>query len=329
MHTCNLFIAMFMVCTMMAGSKQASGQSNSPISGPAYPNKSIRIVTGEPGGGLDFAARLIAPVLSINMGHPVIVDSRAGGFIPGSVVAKAPPDGYTVLLFGSSIWLSSFMQDNVPFDPIRDFSPITIVTSAPNVLVVHPSVPVKTVKELITAARARPGELNFASAAPASSPRMAAELFKSMTGIDIVRINYKGSGVALTDLIAGQVQLMFASGGSVTPHIKSGRLNALGVTSAQPSVLFPGVPSIAASGVPDYDYTAAYGVFAPAKTPDALVRRLNQEIVRVLAGADVRDRFIRGGVEPVGSTPEQLSAKIKYDMARLGKMIKELGLRAD
>jgi tripartite-type tricarboxylate transporter receptor subunit TctC len=294
-----------------------------------FPVKPVRIVTAEAGGSNDFGARLMAPGVSSGLGQQVIIENRGPGILPSETVARAPADGHTLLLHGSSVWLSSYLQDNVPYDALRDFAPITIVTRAPNVLVVHPSLPVKTVKDLIALAKARPGVLNYGASGAASSPRLAAELFKAMAGVDIVRINYRGSGPSMVALMAGEVQLAFASPGGAIPHIEARRLRAVAVASAQPSPLLPGLPTVAATGLPGYEYSAAYALFAPAKTPEPVIRRLNQEFVRVLNRPDVKERFMNGGVEPVGSSPEQLTAKMKYDMAQLGKMIKDLGLRAE
>jgi tripartite-type tricarboxylate transporter receptor subunit TctC len=294
-----------------------------------FPVKPVRIVTAEAGGSNDFAARLVAPGVSSGLGQQVIIENRGPGILPSETVSRAPADGHTLLLHGSSVWLSSFLQDNVPYDALRDFAPITIVTSAPNVLVVHPSLPVKSTKDLIALAKARPGVLNYGASGAASSPRLAAELFKAMAGVNIVRVNYRGSGPSMMALVSGEVQVAFASPGGAIPHVEAHRLRALAVANAQPSPLFPGLPTIAATGLPGYEYSAAYALFAPAKTPEAVIKRLNQEFVRVLTRPDIKERFMNGGVEPVGSTPEQLTAKMKYDMNRLGKMIKDLGLRAD
>ncbi|MBI4189464.1 MAG: tripartite tricarboxylate transporter substrate binding protein [Betaproteobacteria bacterium] len=309
---------MFSVGMMVLGAGVVSGQE--------FPNKPIRMVTSPPGGGADFASRLIAQGLSGPLGQQVIVDNR-GGIIPMEIVSKAPPDGYTLLL-SASLWLTPLLQ-NTPYDPVRDFSPITLVGNSPNVLVVHPSLPVKSVKELIALAKARPGELNYASGATGASTHLAAESFKSMAGVDIARIPYKGNGPALNALIGGQVQLMFATAGSVTPHLKSGRLKGLAVTSARPSALAPGLPAVTTSGLAGYESAAPYGIFAPAGTPATLINRLNQEIVRVLKQADVKDRFFNSGIEIVGSSPEGLAATVKSEMARSGKVIKDAGIRAE
>jgi tripartite-type tricarboxylate transporter receptor subunit TctC len=258
----------------------------------------------------------------------VIVDNRGAGIIPGDVVAKSAPDGYTLLAYGQPLWLSALMQ-GAPYDPVRDFAPITLATRAPNVLVVHPSLPVKSVKELIALAKAKPGELNYASPAIGGSAHLAAELFNSMAGVKIVRVNYKSAGAGITDLIGGHVQLTFGTAASVTPAAKSGRLRALAVTSAEPSPLAPGLPSIAQSGLAGYEMVAVVGIFAPAKMPEPIIRRLNQETVRVLNQPEVKDKCFSTGVESVGSTPEHLGTMVKTEMTRLGKVIKDVGIRAE
>ncbi|MBI3069160.1 MAG: tripartite tricarboxylate transporter substrate binding protein [Betaproteobacteria bacterium] len=296
-----------------------------------YPTKPIRIVAAGPGGTGDFVARLVGQGLTVRLGQQVVVENRAagGGIIAAQTVAQAAPDGYTLLSYGPTIWLLPFLRRSVPYDPVRDFSPVTSLVTAPNLLVVHPSLPAKSVKELIALAKARPGELNYGSGATGATPHLAAELFKTMAGVDIVRINYKSTGQALNDLIAGQVQLMFSSAAAGLMHVKSGRLRALAVTSAQPSALFPGMPTVAAAGLPGYESASIFAVFAPAKTPAALIHRLNQEIVRVLNGADAREKLLNSGLEAVGSSPEEFAATMKSEMARWGKVIKDAGIRPD
>ena len=308
---------MFSIGMMVLGAGMVFGQN--------YPNKPIRIVASAAGGSGDFAARLIAQGLSGALSQQVVVDNR-GGVIPGEIVSKAPPDGYTLLIDAASFWIGPLLQET-PYDPVKDFAPVTLTDSAPNVLVVNPSLPVKSVKELIALAKARPGELNYGSSSTGSSPHLAAELFNMMAGVKIVRVPFKGSGPAVISLLGGQVQLMFATAGSVAPHVKSGRLRALAVASLQPSALAPGLPTIAASGVPGYEAVAFEGMFAPAKTPVAIIDRLNQEIVRVLNRAEVKERFFNAGVETVGSTPEEFAAAIKSNVAKWGKLIKEAGIR--
>ena len=297
------------------------------VAGQDYPNKPIRIVTGPAGGGSDFTARQIAQRITTTLGQPVVIDNRSG-VTQGEVVSKAPPDGYTLFVAGSNVWIDPLLQ-KTPYDTVRDFSPITLAVTSPNILVIHPSLPVKSVKDLIALAKARPGELNYAANAPGSSAHLAGELFKAMTGVNIAHIPYKGSGPAAIGLIGGQVQMMIANPPAVTPHIKSGKLRALAVTSAQPTALFPGLPTVSASGLPGYEVTVTTALFAPIKTPVAIISRLNQETVRILHRSDVKERFFNTGVEAVGTSPGELGSSIKSDLAKWGKIIKDAGMRAD
>lgn len=300
------------------------------VSGQDFPQKPVRIVASEPGGAGDFAARLIAQGIAGGLGQQVIVENRAGagGAIAADLVAKAPADGYTLLFYASNIWLLPFMR-NVSYDPVRDFSPITLAVKAPNLLVVHPSLPVKSVKELIALAKARPGELNYGTGGTGSSNHLGAELFKALAGVNIVRITYKGAAPALNDVIAGHVQVMFPTTAAGAPHVKTGRLKALAVTTAQPSALAPGLPTIAAAGLPGYESAAMFGMFAPTGTRDTIIQRLSQEIVRVLTREEVKEKFFNAGVETVASSPAQLAAIMKSDMARMGKVIKDAGIRGE
>jgi tripartite-type tricarboxylate transporter receptor subunit TctC len=294
-----------------------------------FPGKLIRIVTGGSGSNGDFASRLLAQGLTQSLGQQVIVENRPSGIILGEVVAKAPPDGHTLLVTGSSFWLAPFLQDNVPWDPVRDFAPITLAASSPNLVVVHPSLPVKSMRELIVLAKARPGELNYASGTTGSMPHLAAELFKQMAKVNIVRINYKGIGLALTDTIGGQMQLMFPNAGGAAPHVKSGRLRALAVTTAQPTPLFPGIPTVAGAGLAGYEVATINGIFAPARTPPAIIERLQTEFAKQLSLPDIREKFLATGVETIGSRPEGLAAAVKGEMTLFGKLIRDAGVRAD
>lgn len=312
-------LTILLFAMIIPGAHAADGQN--------YPNRVIRIVTTETGGGSDFNARMIAQGLTVSLGQQVIVDNRPGT-LSTEAVARAAPDGYTLLFNGSTVWLLPFLRDNVPYDPVKDLSPVTLATRAPSILVVHPSLPVKTVKELIALAKTRPGEINYAAGVIGAPPHIAGELFKARAGVNIVQVNYKGIGLAFNDVIGGQVQLMFPTAGSVMPHIRSGRLRALAVTTLEPSALVPGLPTVASS-VPGYESTAPLAVFAPAKMPAALINRLNQEIVRVLNSSEVKGKFLNVGIEPVGSSPDELAARIKSDMIILGKLIKDAGIRGD
>ncbi|MBI3938829.1 MAG: tripartite tricarboxylate transporter substrate binding protein [Betaproteobacteria bacterium] len=295
-----------------------------------YPTKPVRVVTTAAGSGSDLGARLISHGLSGNLGQQVIVDNRGGSaVIAAGVVSKAPPDGYTLLYYPSPLWLLPFLQDNVPYDPVKDFSPITWTTMAPNFLVVHPSLPVRSVRELIALAKARPGELNYATGPAGTTNHLSAELFRIRAGVNIVRVPYKGTSPALNALFGGEVHLMFAPAGGVAPHLKSGRLRALAVTSAKPSPLAPGLPTVAASGLPGYESVTMVGMFAPAGTPASLITFLNQEVVRVLNRADVKEKFFGAGVETVGSAPEAFAAAIRADMATMGKVITDAGIRGE
>lgn len=299
--------------------------------GQHYPTKPIRLVTAEAGGGNDLTARLIVQGLGGSLGQSMIVDNRggAGGIIAADIVAKAQPDGYTLLLYANNIWIIPLLNSNAPFDVIRDFAPITWASKSPNILVVHPALPVKSVSDFISHAKARPGELNYGSGGTGSSTHLSVELLKSMTGINIVRVPFKGNGPAVNALFAGEVHMMIATAGSVTPHLKSGRLRALAVTSPQPSPLAPGLPAMAAAGLPGYESMQIYGVFAPIKVPAAIVKRLNEEMVRVLGRADIKEKFLASGVEPVGGTPQQLADTIKSEIIRIGKVIKDAGIRGE
>ncbi len=295
--------------------------------GDDYPRKPVRIVTSEVGGGNDVPARMLAQGLTAALRQQIVVENRPSGVIPEDIVAKAPPDGYTLLFYNGALWIGPLIQ-RTPYDAERDFAPISAVARTVNVLVVMPTLPVSSVAELIALARAKPRELNYGSAGAGSSNHLAGELFKSMAHIDIVRINYKGASPALTALLAGELQLMFPSAGAVTPYLKAGRVKALAVTSAAPTPLFAGLPSVSAT-LPGYEATSIYGLFAPARTPRAIVGRLNAEIVRYLNRADVKEKFFNAGMEAAGCTPEELGAAVKAEVARMGKLVREAGIRSE
>jgi tripartite-type tricarboxylate transporter receptor subunit TctC len=293
-----------------------------------YPSKPIRIVTSGVGSGADMASRLITQNATGALGQPIIIDNRPSGVIPGQVVSQAQPDGYTLLYEGSAFWLRPFLQ-KTPYDPLRDFQPIMQSLRQPALLAAHPALPVKNVKDLIALTRARPGLLNYATGSTGSLTHLAAELFQSMAGVRLTRVPYKSGAQALTDLMAGEVQVMFAVAPSLLPYVKLGKLRALGVTSAQPTELVPGVPTIAATGLPGFESVSNVGFFAPAKTPHAIVERLNQELVRALFKPEVKARFISDGVEPIGGSPEQFESVIKAEMQVMGKLIRDRGIHED
>jgi tripartite-type tricarboxylate transporter receptor subunit TctC len=291
-----------------------------------FPRKPIRIVTGSPGGGGDFASRLIAQGITGPLGQAVIVENH--GNFTGEYVMRAAADGYTLLLDGTSFWVGPLLQD-APYDVEKDFAPITLAVNLPNVLVVAPTLPAKTVKELIDLAKRRPGEINYSAGSIGGPAHLAGELFKAMAGINMIAIPYKGGAPALSAVIGGEVQVNFATTTAAAPHIKSGRLRILAVTSAQPSVLVPGVPTIAAAGVPGYEAISTYGVFAPARTPAAIISVLNREMVKVLTTPEVKERLLSSGEEAVGSSPDELAAMVRADIVKWGNVIKNAGIRAN
>lgn len=300
------------------------GLASGAASGQEYPGRPVRIVTSPAGGGNDFPARVIARGISGPLGQQVVVDNRPTALL-ADLVSKAPPDGYTLLVTGSAHWIGPLLE-KVSYDPIGDFAAITLVDRAPSLLVVHPSMPVKSVRQLVALAKSRPGELNISVGGTGSSNYIAAILFNHMAGVNIVRIPYKGTGPAMTAVMSGEVHAMFASAGGAAAHVKSGRLRALAVGSAGPSALAPGLPTIAASGFPGYVSEALHAMFAPAKTPPAIVARLNQEVGRYLQSAEAKDVFLKAGIEAAPGSPEDLTAIMNSEIANIGKVLKAAGV---
>lgn len=296
-----------------------------------YPEKPITLVVPyTPGGVTDALARSVAKSLSDRIKQPVIVENRAGGGanIGASAVAKSNPDGYTLLMGSAATHaINASLYKKLNYDHIKDFAPIALVAEASNILVVNPSIPAKTVPELITYAKAHPGELNFGSSGAGGTIHLSGELFKSMAGVKMTHIAYKGSAPAVTDLLGGQIQLMFDS--SVIPHIKSGKLRALGVTSAKRSSALPNVPTIAEAGLPGYEATAWFGILAPAGTPDAVIGKLNTELNAVLREPEVSKWMASQGFEIVGGSPAAFSAHIKKETVKWARVVKESGATAD
>ena len=293
------------------------------------PKRPLRLLASGVGGTGDFTARLIGPHLTSRLGQPVIVDNRPGGVIPGEILVSAPPDGHTLMMAGEVIWLSPFMRKSVPFDPVRDFAPIMLVVSSPNVLVVHPSLPVNTVQELIKLAKQKPGTLNMASSGVGNSNHLAGAIFNAMAGVDIVPIAYKGAQLALNDVIGGRVQLMFATANASSGHIASGRLRAIGVTTAQPSRLMPGLPTIASAGLPGYESAAKIGLFARAGTPQPVLDLLYREVAEFLQRPETAERLFKAGVDVVANTPQEFGQMIRSEMQIKGKIIKAAGIQMD
>jgi tripartite-type tricarboxylate transporter receptor subunit TctC len=297
------------------------------VSGQDYPSKPIRIVTLVAGGSNDVQARVIAPLISVPLGQPIIIDNRGVSLVAIESVAKAPPDGYTLLYNGASLWVMPLLQ-KVPYDVVKDFLPVSQITREVYVVAVHPSLPVKSIKDLIALAKAKPGELNFATSSIGGSTHMSGVLFRSLAGVDILNVNYKGTGPAMVALMGGEVHMMFANATIASSQMKSGKVRGLAVTSATPSVLVPGLPTVAET-VPGYESIAMTGIFVPSKTPVAVINRLNQEIVRALSLPEVKERFVSGGAEAVSSTPEQFAAAIKLDTVTVSKLIKDAGIKAE
>ncbi len=298
-----------------------------------YPHKAIRFIMPYPAGGsIDTTGRIVAQQLAENLGQQVVIDNRtgAGGTVGTEIAARAAADGYTLVMGGTgTLALSPNLQRNLPYDPARDFAPVTLLVIVPYVLVVPPALRVNSVKELIALAKSRPDQINYGSGGNGSAPHLAAELFKNMAGVRLVHVPYKGSTPAINDVIAGQVQLTFTGIPSVLAHIKSGRLRPIGVTSATRAAALPEVPAIRESGVPGYEVSPWFGVLVPARTPPALVTRLNGEFLKVLRSQVIRERFSAEGVEPVGNTPEQFASYIKLELVKWGKVIKQAGIRVD
>jgi len=297
-----------------------------------YPARPIRfIVPFAPGGGTDVLARLLAPQLSESLGQPVVVDNRggAGGVIGADIAAKAPADGYTIVLGSPGPLTINPNLQKLPYDPQRDFAPIVLATISPFTMVVHPSLPVGSVKEFIALAKAKPGSLNFGTSGNGAVNHFSAEQFKSLAGVDLVHIPYKGSGPAALDLVAGRLHVMFENLPTVLPHVRSGKLKMLAVGTKTRSALVPEYPTVAEAGVPGYESSTAFGVLAPAKTPAAIITRLNQESSKAVQRPDSRDKLSGLGLEPVGGTPQQYAAHLKEELANYGRIVKTAGIRID
>jgi tripartite-type tricarboxylate transporter receptor subunit TctC len=299
----------------------------------SYPAKPIHlIVPFPPGGGNDTVARAIAQQIGPDLGQPVVVDNRpgAGGSVGAELAAKSPPDGYTLFLAGvGSHAVNPNLHSRLPYDPVRDFAPITLVASAPSVLVVNPAVPARSVAELTAYARANPGKLNYASNGQGSAAQLAAAMYESMAGVKMVHVPYKGIAPALTDLLSGEVQLMFGTVVALVPHIQAGKLRALAVTSRSRSALLPEVPTLAESGLPDYEAGSWYGIMAPAGTPRDVVERLHAAIVKALAQPEVAKRLAAEGAIVIGSTPAAFGAHIKAELARVAAVVRAAGIRIE
>jgi tripartite-type tricarboxylate transporter receptor subunit TctC len=321
-----LTLPFFLVLALMLVCAGASAQS--------YPSRPIRLVVPyPPGGPLDIMARAIGQKLTEAWSQPVVVDNRAGagGNIGADLVAKSPADGYTLLMGAVATHaINPTLYGKIPYDPVKDFAPVALVAQVPNILVVNPSVPAKSVRELIELARARPGYLNFGSGSTGSTGHLAGELFKTMAGVEMVHIPYKGGAPAMADLLAGQVQLMFDNLANALPNVRAGRLRALAVTTLARSPAMPDLPTIAESGLPGFDLTTWFGLMVPAGTPPEIVVKLNAEIVRALNAKDMRERLEKMGAEPpANNTPEHFAAFIRAEAAKYAKVVKDSGAKVE
>ncbi|MBI3936456.1 MAG: tripartite tricarboxylate transporter substrate binding protein [Betaproteobacteria bacterium] len=296
-----------------------------------YPAKPVRmIVPSTPGGSVDTLARIVAQKMTASLGQQVVVENRAGsgGVIGTEIAAKSAPDGYTLLDAASSQAVNAVLH-KLSFDTLRDFAPITMLMLTPNFLVAHPSLPIKTVPDLIRLAKAHPGQITFASAGVGSAPHMAGELFKSLAKVDLVHVPYKGGGPVFVDLIGGYVQLSFLNIASSLVHVRAGKVRGIAVTSSRRSRSAPEFPTIAESGVPGYEIYEWNALFAPAGTPPGIIARLNAEIIKIMAAPDVQERLFQLGAEAATSTPEQLGDRIRREIAKWGKVVKDMGIKAN
>jgi len=296
----------------------------------SYPSKPIRVIVGQaPGGATDIVSRALAQKLTDGLGQTVVIDNRSGaaGSIGSAIAASAPPDGYTALIVSSTYTINPSLYKKLPFDPIRDLQPVTLIASSPFLLMVHPSIAAKTPRELIALAKTR--KLTFGSGGIGSSGHLAAELFSSMAGIELTHVPYKGAGPALIDTLGGQVNLIMSSIVSGMPYAKAGRLRALAITTRARSPALPELPTISESALPGYDFSSWYGLMVPAGTPQPVIGRLHDETVKALKLPDLQQRLASEGCDAVGSTPEQLAAYIKTEMARWAKVVKASGMQAE
>ena len=304
-----------------------------PAAAQTYPAKSVRMVIPfPPGGTTDILARLAAQKLTEALGQQVVPDNRSGasGNIGTEQVAKSPPDGYTLVTApGSTLTIHPSLYAKLGFDPLRDFAPVTILAAVPNLLVVHPSLPVRSVKELIALAKSRPDQLNYASTGAGQSTHLSMELFKTMAGVKITHVPYKGSAPAVTDLIGGHVSLMFDNMPSALPHAKAGKLRGIAVSTLKRSPVAPEIPTVAETGLPGFEVSVWFAVLAPAGTPREIVDRLNGILVKALRAPDVRERLASQGAEPIANTPEQFTAQMKTDLVKWAKVVKDANIKLD
>ena len=321
----NKFNRLLLFPLLLGATALAHAQTN-------YPTRAVRvIVPSAPGGGTDISARILAPQLTAFLGQQVIVENRAGAgtMIGGEAVARATPDGYTLLMGISTLAINPAMYKKVPYDALKDFAPVSQAVALSNVLVVHPSLPVRNLKEFIALVKARPGQVNFASAGVGTSPHLSMELFLVLAKLNMLHVPYKGSGPGVTDLVAGHVPAMMPNMLSAQPHIKSGRLRAMGVTGTKRAPGADDIPTIAEAGVPGYEAVQWYGLLAPAATSRDIVTKLHAGVVRALQNPEVRQRLLNDGAEPVGSSPEEFASYLRAETVKWAKVVQAAGIKPE
>ena len=298
----------------------------------AWPARPVRfILPFPPGGGTDILGRLIAERLTVSLGQPVVTENRggAGGNVGAEAAAKSAPDGYTIVLVAPSLAISPSLYSRLNYDPVKDFAPVSLVATVPNVMVTHPDVPAKTLAEFTRLARSKPGEMNFGSGGSGTSNHLAGELFNIVAGVKLVHVPYKGVNLAMNDVLSGRIQLVVIGVPATVPHIKAGKLRALALVAPKRSPVLPDVPTVAEAGLPEFDVTTWYGVLAPAGTPGPIVARLNAELGKIMHAPDLKERLDALATDPVTSTPEEFAALIRREIARWAEVVRDAGLKAD
>jgi tripartite-type tricarboxylate transporter receptor subunit TctC len=314
------FRTVFVLCAVLLAGNAAAADN--------YPSRPIRfIVPFPPGGGNDIVGRIVALKLGEGLGQQVVIDNRggAGGTIGTDITAKAPPDGYTMLINNISLAVNHTLFKKLPYDTLKDLQPVSLVGRQPNIVVVHPGVPAKSVRELLDMARAKPGSVNYGSGGIGTASHLATEMLKLMANVDMVHVPYKGLGPALTDLMGGRLHVIISTMASALPQMKTGKLRPLAVTTAQRSAFFPEVPTLNEAGVKGYEFSTWYGLLVPARTPQPIVDRLNRETQKALGSALVKEQFVSQGLEPAGSSPQEFSAYLKSEVAKWAKVVKASG----
>jgi tripartite-type tricarboxylate transporter receptor subunit TctC len=297
-----------------------------------WPARPVRLILPfPPGGGTDILGRLIAERLSASLGQPVVTENRggAGGNVGAEAAARSAPDGYTIVLVAPSLAISPTLYSKINYDPVKDFAPVSLVATVPNVMITQPSLPAQNLQEFIAYAKARPGALNFGSGGAGTSNHLAGELFNIVTGTKLVHVPYKGVNLAMQDVLAGNVHLVFIGIPAAAPHVKAGKLRALALVAPQRSAALPDVPTVAEAGLGDFEVTTWYGVLAPAATPRPVVMRLNSELVKIMHSPELKEKLAATGTEPLTSTPEEFAAYIKREIAKWGDVIRKSGAKAD